>query len=273
MQKLTMIKKIRPLPSVLLLMFLGTLFLLAKPGYQPLAILIGIIAVVLPQLKLRNVRNSLLTEIWSRQEMERKRIAKDLHDEIGQNLTALILNLQDLKSFNRKDEVLSQRIDWLTDLTTKSLEEMERLVSNLRPGLLEELGLVAALRWYISTYVEPTGIKVAWTVEGFQERLPEKLETSLYRILQEAITNVLRHARALSLSIVLKQSRGKIIMEVDDDGQGFEARQSNYGWGLKGIKERIDNLHGELHVVSRVGKGTSVRIVIPVKEEEVGHIE
>ncbi|MHB1419033.1 MAG: sensor histidine kinase [Bacillota bacterium] len=273
MQKLTRIKDIHPFPILLRLMLMGFTYFVAQPVYRPLVLLVGIIVLVIPQLRQKTARNNLLTEILSRQEVERKRIAKDLHDEIGQNLTALILNLQDLKNFNLEDAVFSQRIDWLTELTANALEEMERLVSNLRPGLLEELGLVAALRWYINTYVEPTGIKVAWTVEGFQERLPENMETSLYRILQEAITNVLRHAHASSIGVLIKQTRGKITLEVEDDGQGFEAKPSNYGWGLKGLKERIDNLRGELHVVSRAGKGTSVRIVIPVKEEGVGRIE
>lgn len=271
----TGVNRLRTVCVVALLILVVALAFLVRVDH-PVFFLVALLSLaIFFHLRLKTIKNRILAEMWSRQEAERKRIAKDLHDETGQVLTALILNLQNMKSLVQEDPLVSERVDWLIRLTSDALSEMERLINNLRPGVLEDLGLVAALKWYITAYIEPTGIKVSWTIDGFDGRMPEDLESTLYRVLQEAVTNVLRHANASSIHIMLKRTPEQVVLMVEDDGQGFQLKGSRYGWGLKGIRERVECLGGEFNIRSRPRpeNGTTVQIVIPVKNGGVGKVD
>ncbi len=144
------------------------------------------------------------------------------------------------------------------------------MISDLRPSVLDDLGLIAAVRWYAESRLEPAGIR--WMVEtvGQERRLPPEIETSLFRIFQESITNVLRHSGAESTSIVLEFKEKSVSLQVEDDGRGFSTEEDlggvvgKRGLGLLGIKERVELLGGVLEVSSRPGFGTQIRVEVPL---------
>jgi signal transduction histidine kinase len=209
------------------------------------------------------VARDALRRVVSAQELERRRLARELHDETGQALTSILLGLKSLEDV-RDEESLAESTSRLRELVVTTLQDVRRLAVELRPKALDDFGLVPALERLVETFREQTGIEVDLEPRLGDERLPSDVETTLYRITQEALTNVVKHAHAKRVSIVLTRRDGSISAVIEDDGQGFSEEQgSDNGLGLLGMRERIALVDGRLAVESSPGSGTTLSIEVP----------
>ena len=214
-----------------------------------------------------------LRTYWHRlieaQEAERKHIARELHDEIGQVLTAVRINLQSMQHSGTNGDSL--RLDESIGIVDDALGRVRELSLELHPSLLDDLGLTAALRWYVDRYAQRTGI-IAKMLNGSNEdgRLPRELETACFRIGQEALTNVARHAQAASVSVQLERSRERMLLTVMDDGVGFDIddlRKNALAASalvLRGMEERALAVGGYIEIDSGAGRGTRVHATFPL---------
>ena len=213
--------------------------------------------------------------IWA-QEEERRRVARELHDEAGQALTAVIIGLErglaSMPDAYATDLPVQPRqlISNLRDLAAQTLDEVRKLALELRPSVLDDLGLVAALRQYARTVEQRSGLVIHVSLTGFDEqadRLAPEVETALFRIAQEALTNVIRHARASRVDIRLRRTPGLVVLEVRDDGIGLPATagaDNGEHLGMFGMRERARLLGGELLARPVSPRGTLVDVSIPV---------
>jgi len=228
------------------------------------------------------VRARLLKQVLSAREEEQHRIARDLHDGIGQSLTSLLLGLRAAAEVPTFEEARA-RLGELRGITTSLLDEVRRLARGLRPSVLDDLGLAAALERYAADYTQAHGIEVDVVAPDLAlVRLPAEVETALYRIAQEALTNVLKHAAAKAVSLVVRRELGElggssgVHLTVEDDGRGFDsdvrlqAAGTGIGLGLLDIRERAALLNGAVTIESRPGSGTTVHVCIPLTEENHG---
>jgi signal transduction histidine kinase len=207
------------------------------------------------------------------QEEERHRLARELHDEIGQTLTAVKINLQTLK--RRLDGAeANRRLDDSIVITDRALQQVRSLSLDLRPSLLDDLGLVAALRWYMDNQNQRGKFEAQLVVEPPQLQLPGDLEVACFRIVQEALTNVMRHAEASHVQITLLRKNGQVELFIGDDGVGFDvlaaSEESRLGrsMGLMGMEERARLLGGMLDIQSGPGNGTRIRAVFQYPRRE-----
>jgi PAS domain S-box-containing protein len=209
----------------------------------------------------------LASRVVTAQEDERRRISRELHDEMGQALTALKLNLQMLSAAVPPEEILFERLDELVTLANDSLQEVRRLAMDLRPSMLDDLGLVPTLRWYIEQFRKRSSCNVTLSIIDDLPRLTPKTETAFYRVVQEALTNVSRHAQADNVEVSLSMDGGYIQLSIIDDGRGFQADYENQrdalGVGLISMRERIDDLQGKFEILSGHQKGTHIQITVP----------
>lgn len=218
----------------------------------------------------------MLCQIAIAQEAERKRIARELHDVTGQSLTGIALGLRGIENTLKEDTVLAMR--QLRDLETFSasaLDELRQLIADLRPPQLDDLGLAAAVQWYLHEFEKRYGIETTLGLRApHVERLPAEHEITLFRIVQEALTNVARHAHASRVWVQLEVSPTQVTLSVKDNGQGFDASQilsrtqpaGRYGWGLLNIQERAALLGGRCQIISQPGRGCEVLVCVPLPE-------
>lgn len=221
------------------------------------------------------MRAYYLKQIISAQEEERKRIARELHDETGQVLTSLLVRLKVAAETAAPQEHLAE----LREIAAQALAGVRDLARELRPSLLDDLGLVAALERYLASCGSKFGLSTDFQTTGFDDdqRLPPEVEVALYRIVQEALTNVVKHAQARTVSVVLERKDGAVIALVEDDGVGFQVASTRLhlgspetwsveqaGLGLYGMEERAALLGGTLTLESSPGQGTTVRVEIPL---------
>jgi two-component system, NarL family, sensor kinase len=205
------------------------------------------------------------------QEAERGRISRELHDGVGQSLTALKMQLELLERAVPPDqEALRSRLVELTRIADRSLQDVRQLSRLLRPQMLDELGLVPTLRWLARSVQEGTGLGVQLSVEGIDERLDPDLETIVYRLVQEALTNVAKHAQAPSAHVRLRRGRDRLLLSVRDEGRGFDPGQAleagdTRGGGLRGMRDRVDLFGGRFELHSTAGAGTSVEVQLPLE--------
>ena len=212
----------------------------------------------------RIARDSL-RRVVEGQELERRRLARELHDETGQALTSILLGLKALEE-RSKDPASRAATEELRELVVSTLRDVRRLAVELRPSALDDFGLVAALERLAESFAEQTGISVDFQAALAGERLPEEVETALYRIVQESLTNVVKHAQARRVSILLARKDGAVKAVVEDDGQGFDpAEQTDDGYGLMGMRERLALLGGRLEVESGHDGGTTIAAEVPVQ--------
>ncbi len=223
---------------------------------------------------LENLRAELLHRTVKAQEAERQRIAHELHDETGQTLTALGLGLRGLtECIATNPQRAAQQAKQLESVAVAGLEELQHLVGGLHPPQLDDLGLTAALRWYAEEVNQKFGLPVRIITHGTPFELPLDVRTVFFRIAQEAITNIVRHADADQGTINLKFSDSRIIMQILDDGRGFdkEAVLGSGGpfphWGLLGMMERAKLIGGDWQISSKPGKGTIVEVSIQFESE------
>jgi signal transduction histidine kinase len=212
----------------------------------------------------RIARDSL-RRVVEGQELERRRLARELHDETGQALTSILLGLKALEE-RSKDPASRAATEELRELVVSTLQDVRRLAVELRPSALDDFGLVAALERLAESFAEQTGISVDFQTALAGERLPEEVETALYRIVQESLTNVVKHAQARRVGILLARKDGAVKAVVEDDGQGFDpAEQTDDGYGLMGMRERLALLGGRLEVESGHDGGTTIAAEVPVQ--------
>lgn len=217
------------------------------------------------------VRGQLLDRAVSAQEDERKRIARELHDETGQALSGVLLGLTGVETAMPSNPVLAvTRLNGLKEFTAQALDELRNLVSDLRPVLLDDLGLIAALRWFAKRYQERTGIEVEFIVQGPKRRLDPRVETVLFRVAQEAMTNASKHARASHVSVQLTLEPRSATLVVQDDGRGFDpavvldSHHARPAWGLLGIQERMLLVGGTFDLRAKPGSGARVAVRVPL---------
>ena len=199
------------------------------------------------------------------QESERNHIARELHDEAGQALSSLKLSLGRLEHDPSCPSHISQRLLELKQLTDRVLEDLHRLAMDLRPATLDHLGLIAALE-QLANKLESEQLSVRFKTYGFEsQRLSPVLETSLYRIVQEALTNTIRYSKATDIGILLEKGPGEVKIFIEDNGIGFYPNKvPNKGhMGLVGMRERAEMLGGTLTIDSAPGKGTSIVLEVP----------
>jgi len=226
--------------------------------------------------ELNSLRRQLYQQAVRAQEEERHRIARELHDQAGQSLTALSFGLATLKDTlpGVNGAKPSERVEELQRLTERVMDELQQLTSRLRPAALDELGLVPALVSYADRCSARFPLVVDVEISGHQRRLSPEAETALYRIAQEGVTNVVKHARAHRVVITLEFAPQAVDLEVWDDGVGMDvetARQAainGRGWGLAGIRERAQLLGGSLEIRAAPGAGSCLRVSIPMEEVE-----
>lgn len=222
------------------------------------------------------MRRELLRHTVIAQEDERGRIARELHDETAQFLTALRLNLATLKGSVTKKSDTTHLIDRLDSLSRQMSQGIYRMVHDLRPAQLDDLGLVAALQYLAEEQHCRTGLEVTLQIEGRRQRLDPLVETVFFRVAQEALTNIARHAHYGYALLLLKFSPDQIILRVTDEGVGFDINQRlspPHGWGLAGMRERAESVSGKLRIQSVPGQGTQVELMIPLSLPDLPKLE
>jgi signal transduction histidine kinase len=241
------------------------------------------------------VRGELFQKALAAQEEERKRIARELHDEISQSLTALLYEAEEglewANSPKNKD-----RLQSICDLTQHTLDDVHNLMFDLRPSMLDQLGLIPALRWLAESRLETKGIRVVIEVGAHtvllnskmdSQRLSPDIEIALFRVMQEAINNIARHSAARNVEIKLDLDEDTAIVSIKDDGIGFDLSElsvisnremespdsllsdSTRGLGIIGMQERIELLGGELEINTAPGSGTRIQICVPLRERSL----
>lgn len=214
------------------------------------------------QKELRMLSRRLL----SAQEEERKSISRELHDVISQTLTGINVRLASLKKrCTNGTKELYKTITITQQLVEKSVDIVHRFARDLRPTVLDDLGLVPALQAYMKSFMEETGVRVKFTADAQVEKLNSIGRTVLYRIAQESLTNIARHAKASSANVVISRHNGALLMEIYDDGQGFQMDEDGEGnrLGLLGMRERAEMIGGTFKVNSAPGKGSTIQVEIP----------
>jgi len=210
-------------------------------------------------------RTELLSRLVFAQEDERRRIAREMHDQFGEHLTALARRIQVLKDVSKNDSGLAAQVDALEIVAQRLDRDVDHLVWELRPTALDDLGLRAALTNYVKDWSNRVNIPVKLHTNGLlDDRLPSEVETTLYRIAQEALTNVARHSRASHVEIILERRADTVILAVEDNGIGFEPHEGpprdGQGFGLLGMQERAALVGANLQIESSAGQGTTVLV-------------
>jgi signal transduction histidine kinase len=245
-------------------------------GDAQVAFVHGVLADVEPRKRARAERLRLLRRLAQAQEDERRRIARELHDQVGQTVTGLSLGLKSLERTLEGKSCLGevrQQLHWLQALTTGIGHDIHQAASDLRPAALDDLGLHKALMAYASAWRDRSGVAIDVQVIGDDDRLPTEIETAVYRVVQEALTNVLKHADAQHVSLVIERRPDQLRIIIEDDGRGFdpEAQQAErnsckgHGLGLSGMRERLTLVGGTLALEATVGAGAALFIQIPIE--------
>ncbi|MBT3364020.1 MAG: GAF domain-containing protein [Chloroflexi bacterium] len=223
------------------------------------------------------IRDNLLEKLISAQEDERKRIARELHDEANQSLAALILNLQLITNIlPSKYKDIKQQIDAFNNRVIETINVIRTLALELRPSILDDLGLSMAIKWYAKDYLTRRGLNVDIDIAESKSKIPTDIETMLFRILQEALTNIIKHAKASYVVLRLHFVSSVIIMSIEDNGEGFDvqntlsAEESRQNLGLHGMSERATLLKGKLTINSTLGQGTTIQVEVPLEGEIQG---
>jgi len=212
----------------------------------------------------QRVSRDAMRRVVDAQELERKRLARELHDETGQALTSILLGLKTLEQAVETDQA-REGVASVRELVVSTLHDVRRLAVELRPAALDDFGLAPALARLVETYRQDALVEVDLEVGISDERLPADVETTMYRIVQEALTNIAKHAGATQVSILLTRKKRAVVVVIEDDGQGFSPSDATVGLGLAGMRERVTLLGGRLRVEASPGHGTTVAAEVPLQ--------
>jgi two-component system sensor histidine kinase UhpB len=228
------------------------------------------------QAEADRLRREVLLRMVDIEEKERHRLALEIHDETGQQVTAFLLGLEALRSLCGTDERSLEIIQHLETRARELAKDLVGVTLQLRPTALDTQGLAGALRDFADSILRDSSMEVDFVATGLkQERLPSQTESALYRVAQEAIVNVLKHAHALRLSIVLKRGAGAVTLVIEDDGQGFDPGavsdlpRTGHS-GLAGMRERLHLIGGSLTIESSPGQGTTILARVPLSTRPHG---
>ena len=206
-------------------------------------------------------------------EDERRRIGRELHDETSQSLAAALLNLDMAEKTMGADSASLELVVAARDIVHHCLGQLRLLIHDLRPSMLDDFGLAPAIRWYVETHLQASGLRVVTDIHSVQERLPPTLETAVYRIVQESLSNVLRHAHATRAVLHVNTTPEQVSLSVSDNGVGFDpaalahASNGHSGMGLLSIRERVEALDGSVTIYSVRDRGTQIQVLIPLPTE------
>jgi signal transduction histidine kinase len=215
----------------------------------------------------------LLGKVLTTQEEERTRLARELHDAIGQSLTAIIMTTNAVEG-SLPDSFVSgkEKLTGVRNIAAQALQDLRNLIFDLRPEILDDLGLALALRSQVQKYLEPAGVKVRLRSAGLKDQLPAEIERAVFRVVQEAITNIARHAQASEAHISLTKKDDRLVVRVEDNGLGFDPDQVRNGqrqaWGLQGMEERITLLGGKFYIGSKPGSGALILAEVPLTPDQ-----
>lgn len=213
---------------------------------------------------------TLSRRLLEAQEQERRAIARELHDQVGQSLTLLHLTLQRV----RREGPSEERLEEAAKILSEVVEQVRALSLDLRPSILDDLGLVAALRWLVERHGRAAEVDLAFEPEVTEERVPERLRVPCFRLAQEALNNALKHAGAETVRVRLSSSAGELQLRVEDDGRGFEVgeglrrAEAGVSFGLVGLRERAQLAGGSCRILSNPGEGTVVEARFPLQAGE-----
>lgn len=218
------------------------------------------------------IRSELLARSLQAQEGERKRIARELHDATGQSLNAILFGLKAMESALESDTPHARMlVARLKSSASDTVRELQSIIYDLRPSILDDLGLVPALHWYAESRLEANGVRVRWDFSDEEHRLPAEIESALFRIGQETITNIRKYANATEVGFRLSFRLDQVTLQVVDNGEGFDVGsvlsqrlEDGRGLGLLGMRERAELLGGDLEIESSIGRGTRVQVKLPV---------
>jgi signal transduction histidine kinase len=213
----------------------------------------------------RTELKQLSARLVEAQENERRSISRELHDQVGQELTAILMEMASISILIRAKDTRAAEVKAgeIKRLVENCLQVVRNMALLLRPSMLDDLGLVPALQWQAKEVSKRSGLWVRVVAEEVSEDLPEEHKTCVYRIVQEALNNIVQHAGAVNVSVTVRQESGRLLLTIQDDGKGFRAEQER-GMGLLGIEERVGNLQGDFEVASQPGKGTELRVSLPL---------
>lgn len=206
------------------------------------------------------------------EERERRAISRELHDEVGQSLSALLLDIESLTELSREDGSFRKRLENVRMLVENCVNEVRNMALLLRPSMLDDLGLIPALEWQAREVSRRTGMLVETAEENVSDNLPDEHKTCVYRIVQEALNNCSKHAYAKNVRVVVRQEPNHLEVSIADDGKGFESNRVR-GLGLVGMKERVSQLGGTLRVDSDPGRGTCLLVDLPLPSPPVNRGE
>ncbi|HHW57725.1 MAG TPA: sensor histidine kinase [Clostridia bacterium] len=214
-------------------------------------------------------KQALSVKIIEAQEEERKRIAREIHDGPAQAMANVLLKSELCERLISKDvEQAKVELKNLKDIVQQSLKEVRKIIYDLRPSALDDLGLIPALSRYIKNFIEETGIYVDFTVLSDYQRLTPEIEVTCFRVVQEALTNIKKHSKAQNASIKLEFGMRFVSIIIKDDGVGFDKENIGQGYGLMGMRERVEILNGKFEISSFKNKGTQIYISIPKRGVE-----
>lgn len=225
------------------------------------------------EIEMRTTQHRLKTlsrTLLKKMEIERHYVAYELHDEIGQALTAVKLNLESIRSLDGASG-LDRHLDDSLSVIDRALQQVRDLSLNLRPSVLDDLGLVAALRWLVNSMTSKSGLEIGFESDDIEPRLSREIETACFRVAQEAITNILRHAHASRISVLLKKDNRGLTLTVSDNGIGFDTRSaqarcmSGGSFGLLGMEERMTLSGGSFEITSTLDQGSRITAHFPLK--------
>jgi PAS domain S-box-containing protein len=223
--------------------------------------------------QLQETRQAVLKRLVKAQEEERQRISRELHDRMGQDLAALLLRLKSIPAQEQLPPQIAEHLQELEKLTRHLMQQSRRLALDLRPETLDKLGLSTALRRFTQEWSQHSGVPVDFHSQNFDEcRLPSDMETTIYRVAQEALSNILRHAGARQVSVLLERHPQQVVLLIEDDGRGFDVKNAlnlplpQRRLGLMGMYERVALVHGMLKVESHPGQGTTIVARIPIPQ-------
>ena len=211
----------------------------------------------------RREAQELSGKLVDAQEDERRRVARELHDEIGQSLSALLVGIGHLAKLvpSETDAEVSSQMQIMRSLAEKSVSSVRNMSLLLRPSMLDDLGLIPALQWQARELSRTTGMRVSIAADDIADELPDEYKTSIFRIVQEALNNCHRHAEAHRVRVQLQQTASRLLLSVQDDGRGFQPHER--GLGLLGMEERVNRLGGRFQINSEEGNGTLLAIEFP----------